>query len=89
MEVEAGLTEKIINSVLNMVSAPETFKRKRRRGNRMCKSETQRVALARDRNTEVTGMQTVNEAMGVDSTGGGEHREVSLGSGPEEGLMAG
>lgn len=88
MEVEAGLTEKIINSVLHMVSAPETFKRKRRRGNRVCKSETQREALARDRNTKVTGMQAVNEAMGVDSTGGCIG-EVSLGSGPEEALMAG
>lgn len=42
--VEAGLTEKIINSVLKL-SASETFKRKCRKGNWECKSETQKRGL--------------------------------------------
>lgn len=71
--VEAGFTEKIINSVLDMLSASETLKRKCRRGKWCASLRLRREALARDRNTEVTGMSTVNEAMGADITGE-EHR---------------
>lgn len=44
-EVEAGLTEKIINSVLNLLSTFETFEWKCRRDNWACNSETQKRGL--------------------------------------------